>query len=92
MTKVYRKGAAAPREVEVFELDVTEDDQEALRADPGAFVRDRLGSEIPRINGVTLDVRLVDALSKGLPVSGRHVVHHSVSGEWESWVEVTRKE
>ncbi|MEU6082638.1 hypothetical protein [Streptomyces sp. NPDC047108] len=92
MAKMYRKGETQTREIEVFELDLGEGDQAELRADPEGFFRTLLAPEIDTVNRVTIDVRIMDDLSSGVPIAGPHIVHHTVSGQWQSTVEVTKAE
>ncbi|MEV6314333.1 hypothetical protein [Streptomyces sp. NPDC051776] len=89
MAKVYRKGETEAREIEVFELDLSERDQAEMRADPEGFFRRLLEPEIGTVNGVSIDVRIMNNLASGVPIAGPHVVHHTVSGQWQSKVEVT---
>ncbi|MFD3327930.1 hypothetical protein [Streptomyces sp. NPDC058701] len=90
MANVRRIGDVETREIEVFELELDEADRAAMRADPDAYVRDVLAEEISHINGVAVDVHILDELARGTAVSGGpYVVHHTVSGRWASRVEVT---
>ncbi|MET9604246.1 hypothetical protein ABZZ17_04165 [Streptomyces sp. NPDC006512] len=90
MANVRRIVDVETREVEVFELVPDEAGLEAMRTDPEAYVREVLADEIGHINGVSVDVHVLGELAKATAVSGGpYVVHHTVSGKWESWVEVT---
>ncbi|MFF8770714.1 hypothetical protein [Kitasatospora sp. NPDC015120] len=89
MATLYREGKAEAREVEIFRMDLEESDLEAMRADPERFVRDALKDHLSLVNGVSIDARVTAGLTGGESVSGV-IVHHTVSGKWESWVEVTR--
>ncbi|MFD3677274.1 hypothetical protein [Streptomyces sp. NPDC058613] len=90
MANVRRIGDVETREIEVFELELDEAGRAAMRANPDAHVREALAGEISHINGVSIDVHVLDDLTSGTAVSGGpYVVHHTVSGRWESWVEVT---
>ncbi|MEU7636557.1 hypothetical protein AB0C11_10750 [Streptomyces sp. NPDC039016] len=91
MANIYRKSEPETREVEVFGLDLHEEDREALRADPDKFIRELLEPEIQKVNGVSLDVELTNSLANGGPFAS-YIVHHTVSGEFASDVEVTRRE
>lgn len=90
MANVRRIGDVETRKIEVFELELDDAGRAAVRADPDAYVRETLAGEISHINGVSIDVHVLDELTSGTAVSGGpYVVHHTVSGPWESWVEIT---
>ncbi|MFD0279065.1 hypothetical protein ACFVHB_34875 [Kitasatospora sp. NPDC127111] len=89
MATLYRKGETEAREVEMFQLDLEEGDLETMRADPERFVRDALKDHLSLVNGVSIDARVMASLTGSETLSGV-IVHHTVSGKWESWVEVTR--
>ncbi|MFD3875859.1 hypothetical protein [Streptomyces sp. NPDC058623] len=90
MANVRRIVDVETRELEVFELTTDEKGLAEMRADPEGYVRKVLAADIDHINGVSFDVHVLSELNKATAVSGGpYVVHHTVSGKWESWVEVT---
>ncbi len=89
MARVYRKGENEMREVEIFHVELDDGEQEAMRANPGRFVREVLESEMSRVNRVSLDVDMLDDLANG-GSARTWVVHHTVSGSEESSSDVSR--
>ncbi|MET8183432.1 hypothetical protein [Streptomyces sp. NPDC005336] len=94
MATVYRKGEPEKRDVQVFELNVDEKDREAMRADPEKFIRKALEPELPTINRVSIDTKVLSDLESGNPGVRSHtpyVAHHVESGQWASDVTVTNQ-
>jgi hypothetical protein len=60
-----------------------------MRTNPENFIRKALEGDISHVNGVSIDINVMNDLNNGVPIAG-YIVHHTVSGEWESWVEITR--
>jgi hypothetical protein len=89
MPKVYRKSNPQPRQVEVFMLELDTGEAEAMRADPNGFVRKALEGSVSHVNGVSIAIDVMAELKSGATTRG-YIVHHTVSGEWESWVEIQK--
>ncbi|MFE5208728.1 hypothetical protein [Streptomyces sp. NPDC056600] len=56
MTAVTRKGKHTGQVLEIFQVEVREEDREALTADPAGFLRSRLEPEY-KVNGICVDAR-----------------------------------
>ncbi|MFB7374299.1 hypothetical protein ACFC0D_31185 [Streptomyces sp. NPDC056222] len=72
MATVHRPTEIEASAVEVFRLELTEDEQTALKADPEGFVRDLMERDGHTVNRVLVDTLI---LNGGCPGGGYELVH-----------------
>ncbi|WP_406862761.1 hypothetical protein ABZO31_20970 [Streptomyces sp. HUAS MG47] len=83
MPKVTRKTELTSQTLEVFDIEVREEDRTALTDDPEKFFRSRLEPDY-KVNGICVDARNLASLDAAL-VAGFVTLVHVSGGDFDSY-------